>query len=658
MLPKLTELSLYKPRWVLPLLVTLALFVVSEAMVRFNMAGRIESAYDDAWHQIHGPRYAPNHVSLLLVDEKSLNVYKDTPLAFWTPLFAQATRILKENGAHIVGMDFLFSTTAEQWLRRFSLPEAAQNYDQPLREQLSKGDIVMVTATVEGNSGEDEIILPVRDFMYSLPGLDMEKYISFSNLPPDRDGVIRRYYTELPLRLPDDIRDSNRPRYTFGALLALHATQYDPEIVERIKGLGNRHTPIVFSGPPKSIPSISFAELMDAGANGKPLPESMRALIKDRVVIIGSDYGGLNDNHITPYGTGLLGSSQDTLWMSGPEIQANITENLLAGRFTHPLPTYWRWLIVLLFLTIACAAFRYWPTLPGITVLITLLCIVAAIGYALFKHYLSFPVFAVQAALLLAFSIIYGLRFVGETRTRKHIEQAFGAYTSKAVVNQLVESGRMPELGGEAVDISIMFSDIRNFTTMSEKLSPQRVIEMINTYLSKAAQCVMDEGAHIDKFIGDAIMAEFGAPIKRPDHARCAIRAALALRSNVERFRPWFREHFPELEGYEFRIGVGIHSGAATVGNIGSAQKVEYTALGDTVNVASRLEGVTKEIGCDIAASEATVHAAGTGVITGRSQTVYVKGRKEPIVVYEIMGLEDPTQDRVTESDQTPLTPV
>lgn len=137
-------------------------------------------------------------------------------------------------------------------------------------------------------------------------------------------------------------------------------------------------------------------------------------------------------------------------------------------------------------------------------------------------------------------------------------------------------------------------------------------------------------------------MVEFGAPLAQPDHARRAIRAALALRRTALEFRPWMAARFPDRGLHAFDVGIGLHSGEAVVGNIGSSLRMEYTAIGDTVNLASRLEGATKDVGCAILASESTVTAAGPGVRTGKTDRIRVKGREQPVVVHEILDIETP----------------
>jgi adenylate cyclase len=217
----------------------------------------------------------------------------------------------------------------------------------------------------------------------------------------------------------------------------------------------------------------------------------------------------------------------------------------------------------------------------------------------------------------------------------------FGKYVSSEVVDKLLSDERRPDLGGETLNVTVLFSDIRGFTTLSEKLSAHEVVEMLNAYFTRVCEPILTEGGTVDKYIGDAVMAVFGSPVRHPDHARRAVRAALGMAREAEGFKQWMRERFPGRGLAEFGVGVGLHSGEAVIGDIGTSKRKEFTAVGDTVNAASRLEGVTKEMGCVIAASEATVRAAGPGVRTGKFEQVKVKGKSEAIPVYEIAGLDE-----------------
>lgn len=162
---------------------------------------------------------------------------------------------------------------------------------------------------------------------------------------------------------------------------------------------------------------------------------------------------------------------------------------------------------------------------------------------------------------------------------------------------------------------------------------------MLNTYFERACKPLLAEGGSIDKFIGDAIMVEFGSPLPLADHALRAVRAALALRAVADEFSGWMTMRFPDRNLPRFAVGIGLHSGEAVIGNIGSPTRMEFTAIGDTVNLASRLEGMTKEIGCVILASEATIDDAGKSVLCGRSEIIKVKGRDEAVRVFEVLEL-------------------
>jgi adenylate cyclase len=166
---------------------------------------------------------------------------------------------------------------------------------------------------------------------------------------------------------------------------------------------------------------------------------------------------------------------------------------------------------------------------------------------------------------------------------------------------------------------------------------------MINAYFTRVCEPILEQGGTVDKYIGDAVMAVFGSPVQHPDHARRALRAALGMAREAEAFKLWMEQRFPGRGLPEFRIGVGLHTGEAVIGDIGTPRRKEFTAIGDTVNAASRLEGVTKDMHCTIVASQVSVLAAGSGVRTGRSEAVTVKGKTQSLLVHEILGLDGQT---------------
>ena len=374
--------------------------------------------------------------------------------------------------------------------------------------------------------------------------------------------------------------------------------------------------------------------MLSPGAESDPQIQAL----KDKVVIIAYEPTGVQDIHQTPYSRGFLNFS--ARFMSGPEVHANIVETLLTGRFPRPVSAPWRLSYLLMVLTVGTAAFFKLSPRQGLAALGLLAVMVAVSAYLWFRRDWLIPVATPQLGLLASYLGVLGLRLTGEERERTRLRQIFGRYVSDAVVEKLLATGKQPNLGGEAVTVTVLFSDIRNFTPMSESLAPQEVVELLNNYFSRACEPILEQGGTVDKFIGDAIMAVFGSPAPYPDHARRAIAAALALAERASDFQAWIARRFPDRDWQDFHIGIGLHTGEVVVGNVGSPKRFEFTAIGDTVNTASRLESLTKELGWTIVASAATIKAAGPGVVTGGAKQVQVKGRQEPVEVLEVKGLK------------------
>jgi adenylate cyclase len=389
-----------------------------------------------------------------------------------------------------------------------------------------------------------------------------------------------------------------------------------------------RRYPISYAGPSGTIPKLSMLELMQPDALERPAVKALAG----KVAIIGLDNTGNHDRHFTPYSR-MVPFIRD---------QAdNIVETILSGRYPRGLPLGWE--IAYVVLVVAGAAWLFLKVSVGRGVAwgFALMLLLAVPGLLAFRHDWVLPVAETQTAITLAFLMTLGLRLTGEERERARVRRMFGRYVSEAVVEKLLADERRPDLGGEALVVSVLFSDIRGFTTFSEKLSAHEVVEMLNAYFTRVCEPILAEGGTLDKYIGDAVMAEFGSPVAYPDHARRALRAALGMAREAEAFKQWMHSRFPDRGLAEFGIGVGVHTGEAVIGSIGTPKRKEFTAIGDTVNAASRLEGITKDLKCVIAASQATIDAAGPGVRTGKRETVHVKGRAEPIVVYEVTGIDD-----------------
>jgi adenylate cyclase len=589
----------------------------------------LENTYYDYWHVVSQVRYTPQYSAFITVDDATLVALKDDPLAFWAPYWGQVIDVLKKAGVKAIGLDYLYTVSAESWLRKLDLPDSqiSREYDTPFRAALSEGDTILITQLVDLPDGQVALLQPPDDQRLVLPGGNHD--LGIANLVPDTDKYVRAFY---PVIVPDPAF----PGLAFNMQLALRALGEDPEKSEwHIAGATIkrelRRIPIRYAGPPGTIPTISMLKLLEPGALEDPAVKALRG----KVAIIAANNAGTSDRHFTPYSRG-----ENADQMAGGEIHANIVETILSGHYPHVLARWQEILYVGGLLAVAVWFFLRWSVGGGAALAVVLLIAVVPPGYFGFQNDWILPVAEAQTALAVGFLMTLGLRLTGEERERSRMRQIFGRYVADDVVNVLLAEDRKLDLAGETKEVTVLFSDIRGFTTLSEKLSPHEVVEMLNAYFTRCCEPILEQGGTLDKYIGDAVMAVFGSTVSYPDHARRGLKAALGMQKEAEAFKDWFLKRFPDRGLAEFKIGVGLYTGPALVGNIGAPKRLEFATIGDTVNAASRLEGVTKEMKVVIAAAEPTVKAAGEGVRVGKIETMTVKGRAEPIRVYEILGLD------------------
>lgn len=593
----------------------------------------LERPWSDLWVRMSGLRDPIEHVALVELDEQTLAAYPDDPLVFWSPQFARASEVLLAVGVPVVGLDFLFNVSPEKWLAKVagSSSPSARSHDQRFRQMLATGKLVIV-----GQQSDADPLLPAPDYLAALPDFNARGFVGAADLVFDEDGTLRHAQAVAPgaaVAPADGLK-----LLGFPFLLALHASGQSPDAPRwRVGGRsideGTSPWQIPYSGPPGSVPRISMRHLLAKGAVSDPQVQAL----KGKVVIVGPSIGGTNDAHFTPYGRGFI----DPRLMPGMESHAQVVEALLDGRFQADATPGQRLGVLGAALALGAWLWTRFSIRRGALLLAGLLAFLmaAACGFAQFD--LGLPVFKMQLAVVLLFLSTYALRLSRGEKDVIRVREIFSRYVSSDVVETLLASGDMPSLGGRTVDITVLFSDIRNFTTISERLSAEEVVEFLNQWFERACLAVQEEGGCIDKFIGDAIMVEFGAPVAYPDHCRRGLRAAVKLAAQARAFQDWMQGRFTDRDLPAFEIGVGLHCGPAVVGNVGSRQRLEYTAIGDTVNLASRLESASKGLHCVIVASQDVVTRAGAGVQSGRSDTIAVKGREETVTVLEILGLED-----------------
>ena len=611
------------------LAVTVLALVVSLGSERLGWLQDYENIFYDYWHQIAGKRRDAQHAAVIAVDDDTLIQYKDDPLAFWQPIFAVAMQNLTDVGVKSIGLDFIYAVSAEAWLRKLNLPdsEVSRNYDAPFRGQLAKGNKILIAQLVETSQGDMEVMGPPQDHLLMMPNGAFDTGIA--NHFPDNDKLVRTFY---PVVIPD----KEFPGVGLAMQLTLRATGGDSRADgwtfagESFSRQRERRR-IGFVGPPGSMLTVSMSKLLKADALNDPEVKKL----KGRAVIIAPNNIGTSDRHFSPYSRVL--PTFDNEPMTGGEIHANAIETIMSGIYPRNLSLWIAWPALVLVLVFVVMLYLRMHPAAGLGIGLAFSAAVLIPAFALFQKDLLLSVAPFHVALATAYLATLALRLTGEERQRAQLKSMFGQYVSDVVVDKLIAEGQRPNLSGEKLDVTVLFSDIRNFTTISEKLDAEEVVEMLNAYFGLTCEPILEQGGMVNKFIGDAVMAVFGSPVHYDDHARRALLAAQGMAREAEGFKTWMKQRFPDRGLPEFGVGIGVHSGPAVMGDIGSVKRREFTAIGDTVNAASRLEGVTKDLGCVIAASAAAITAAGGGIRTGRQQVVHVKGKAEPIEVFEVL---------------------
>ncbi|HXE15918.1 MAG TPA: adenylate/guanylate cyclase domain-containing protein [Stellaceae bacterium] len=363
------------------------------------------------------------------------------------------------------------------------------------------------------------------------------------------------------------------------------------------------------------------------------------AWFKDKIVLIG-EIVSLTDRHRTPYAVvyhGLRGQ------LSGIEIHANGVAQLLAGKHSQRLGLIAEIALVLIFAAIGAALgllhrrLVFYIVLGG-----AVLVVFWGVGFVAY-HYsgVMVPLLEPSVAFLLALWGTDAITGRQARRQREFIQSAFSRYLNPQLVKRLADDPTMLKLGGEMRDLTLMFSDIRSFTTISERFNAQELTHFVNRFMTPMSDAILAAGGTIDKYMGDAIMAFWNAPVDDPDHAEHACRAALAMRSELVRFNSGLKAE-AEAAHQPFtpvRIGIGINTGECCVGNMGTPQRLNYSVLGDEVNVCSRLEGQSKTYGVDIVVNEPTVEEC-SGFAYLELDLILVKGKTRPVRIFTLVGDE------------------
>lgn len=353
--------------------------------------------------------------------------------------------------------------------------------------------------------------------------------------------------------------------------------------------------------------------------------------LKDKIVLVGAAYEDLQDSYLTPYYAKFTNYAR----MNGVEIHANILSSLLTGQFYYTFETwqYWTLIAVALIFSLIFAAFCP-PSKSGITLAASIIVYSFLVIMAFRSRGFVLPLLAPVSAGLISYGAGIAWRALTEGKQRRWIKGVFAQYVPATVVEQLIKNPKLVSLGGEERTVTSLFSDIASFTSISEKMDPVTMVSFLNEYLTMMNKILFRYGGTIDKYEGDAIVAFFNAPLDVKNHETAAALTAIEIQMATQELSKKWESGL----GRPLVTRVGINTGKAVVGNIGSQTRFDYTAIGDTINLASRLEGTNKFYGTRVMASGTTVKECDISIISRPVDRVRVKGKTEPILIYEIMG--------------------
>jgi adenylate cyclase len=320
--------------------------------------------------------------------------------------------------------------------------------------------------------------------------------------------------------------------------------------------------------------------------------------------------------------------------IAGVYIHATAINNLIGRDAVVELARLPIGLIAVLAAGLAAIAARMLQPVYAMVLVLAMAVIYAACATVTFHHTLALPLSEPFIAGASALAIMGGYRFIVSDKDRRLLQKSFALYLAPHVINRMLTSSKLPELGGETRHVTIFFSDLESFSQIAENLSPDALMALMNEYLSEMTDIIEAHGGYVDKYIGDSIVAIFGAPAEDRDHAANAARAALDCCKRLDELN-WDSAAF---QGRQLTQRIGINSGDALVGNFGSRRRFNYSVMSDAVNLASRLEGANKFYGTTIIASEATAGLAGDGFIWRELDTVRVKGRMQALKIFELLA--------------------
>ncbi|MDD4803023.1 MAG: adenylate/guanylate cyclase domain-containing protein [Syntrophomonas sp.] len=599
--------SRYK-KWIIPLF--LVAFI--QLLVMVNIFARPEMIIYDSWFRLKGVQNPGEQVVVIAIDDESVG--RIGPLAW--PRTVHAALLEKLAQARVVGFDLTFAA------------EKDAQEDLVFADAIARhGRVVLASKLIftRDDSGEmmEGLELPLGTLMQGCSG------IGFVNTPVDADQVVRRLSMV-------DVNLFDIPFPSFALATYLVAEGLNPTAVNLIPGfleVNDQKIPInaanqampTFYGPTETFKTISYADVIQ----GDVSPD----YFKDKIVLIGAATAEDHDVYATPYSTTNMVKSGSRA-APGVEIHANTVQSFLSSSWYSQVGSGFNFIFLLvmaLLTTLVVSGRGPWVGLMG-----TLGVVAISLGtvyYLWFTNHLWLNLAAPLAIIFLTYVVVTAADFITAEMQRRKTKAMFSRYVSPEVVDELMANPEQMALGGKKQIVTIMFTDIRGFTAFSENKDPVDVISRLNEYLTAQTDAIMKHGGTLDKYMGDGLMAFFGAPVYYPDHVERAVKVAREIQEKVaELNKKWAETGDPPL-----LIAVGVNTGPVVVGNVGSPERMDYTLIGEDANLASRVEALTKLFETLVLVSERSYNLLPEGEVKDSLSYIgeeLVKGFTNPIKVY------------------------
>ncbi|MBH5369057.1 adenylate/guanylate cyclase domain-containing protein [Bradyrhizobium glycinis] len=583
--------------------------------------------------------------------------FKGSPTQTWTREIGRVLGSISDGGAKVIGFDVIFKNSIEQ----SEIPFGESSFGARLRGFDRDYLIALRQISDNGKLVLGEILSNDHpEVPYRAQQLAVRNNVRALNVHTDPDDVIRR----MPLTFDIDAK----PVPAMAVELAARALGASLEIAPSgAAGLSGYAIPsavpntltLNFRGLSRDVPTFSFADLRACVEKGDR--DFFRRAFEGKVVLLGTVLN-FEDRKLTsmrlsgghdgtpsarcalPVAAGTAQKARSDV--AGVFVHAAAVRNLIERDAVTELGLPARTVLTIAFAAIiACAAGVLAPS-GALIAWLGLTIVYAVVAVSAFVHALALPLTEPALASLAALAIMIGYRFVLADRDERFLRKSFALYLAPEVIETMVASGKMPALGGETRNVTMFFSDLSGFSSIAETMTPVELVTLMNEYLSAMTDIIESHGGYVDKYIGDSIVAMFGAPADDPAHARNAVRAALKCHEKLAELNAGH----PAFAGHGLSHRIGLNSGEAVVGNIGSRRRFNYTVMSDTVNVASRLEGANKYYGTAIMASETTMAQTGDSFAWRELDAIRVQGRGEAIRVFEPLaeaGAESEAQTKL-----------